>query len=140
MHQTSPWFAAAWLIVSLGAALNPLSTQAQTPTQRPDPRLKNVVYDPQAVVAVPVKRGIVTLVVLDADETILEVATGLRASDCNATARTASFGFVVAAQPGGRPCSINTQEPGHGPQRSRPPPPTLSPPCTRHHPGSPPHG
>jgi type IV secretion system protein VirB9 len=97
MHQTSPWFAAAWLIVSLGAALNPLSTQAQTPAQRPDPRLKNVIYDPQAVVAVPVKRGIVTLVVLDADETILEVATGL-GSDCNKPEAS----WCVAAQPGGR--------------------------------------
>ena len=97
MHQTSPWFAAAWLIASLSAALNPLSTLAQTPTQRPDPRLKNVVYDPQAVVAVPVKRGIVTLVVLDADETILEVATGL-GSDCNKPEAS----WCVAAQPGGR--------------------------------------
>lgn len=97
MHQTSPWFAAAWLIVSLGAALNPLSTQAQTPTQRPDPRLKNVIYDPQTVVAVPVKRGVVTLVVLDTDETILEVAAGL-GSDCNKPEAS----WCVAAQPGGR--------------------------------------
>lgn len=35
-----------------------------------DPRLREVVYDPRAVVTVPVKRGVVTLVVLDADEAI----------------------------------------------------------------------
>jgi type IV secretion system protein VirB9 len=56
-----------------------------------------VIYDWQAVVAVPVKRGIVTLVVLDADETILEVATGL-GSDCNKPEAS----WCVAAQPGGR--------------------------------------
>lgn len=42
-----------------------------------DPRLREVVYDPRAVVTVPVKRGVVTLVVLDADESITEVAAGL---------------------------------------------------------------
>ena len=34
--------------------------------QQADPRLREVMYDPGAVVTVPVKRGVVTLVVLAA--------------------------------------------------------------------------
>jgi hypothetical protein len=56
-----------------------------------------VVYDPRAVVTVPVKRGVVTLVVLDADEAITEVAAGL-GGDCT----KADAAWCVAAQPGGR--------------------------------------
>lgn len=62
-----------------------------------DPRLREVVYDPRAVVTVPVKRGVVTLVVLDADEAITEVAAGL-GGDC----AKAESAWCVAAQPGGR--------------------------------------
>ena len=62
-----------------------------------DPRLREVVYDPRAVVTVPVKRGVVTLVVLDADESITEVAAGL-GGDC----AKADAAWCVAAQPGGR--------------------------------------
>ena len=62
-----------------------------------DPRLREVVYDPRAVVTVPVKRGVVTLVVLDADESITEVAAGL-GGDCT----KADAAWCVAAQPGGR--------------------------------------
>lgn len=64
---------------------------------RPDPRLREVVYDPSAVVTVPVKRGVVALVVLDADEVITDVATGLGA-DCS----KADAVWCVAAQAGGR--------------------------------------
>ena len=56
-----------------------------------------MVYDPRAVVTVPVKRGVVTLVVLDADESITEVAAGL-GGDCT----KAEAAWCVAAQPGGR--------------------------------------
>jgi type IV secretion system protein VirB9 len=56
-----------------------------------------VVYDPRAVVTVPVKRGVVTLVVLDPDESITEVAAGL-GGDCT----KADAAWCVAAQPGGR--------------------------------------
>jgi type IV secretion system protein VirB9 len=59
--------------------------------------LREVVYDPRAVVTVPVKRGVVTLVVLDADESITEVAAGL-GGDC----AKAESAWCVAAQPGGR--------------------------------------
>jgi type IV secretion system protein VirB9 len=62
-----------------------------------DPRLRDVPYDPNAVVTVPVKRGVVTLVVLGADEAISEVGSGLGA-DC---ARP-DASWCVAAQPGGR--------------------------------------
>ena len=62
-----------------------------------DPRLREVVYDPRAVVTVPVKRGVVTLVVLDPDESITEVAAGL-GGDCT----KADAAWCVAAQPGGR--------------------------------------
>ena len=61
-----------------------------------DPRLREVNYDPRAVVTVPVKRGIVTLVVLDADEAITEVAAGL-GGDCS----KAEAAWCVAAQSGG---------------------------------------
>lgn len=62
-----------------------------------DPRLREVVYDPSAVVTVPVKRGVVTLVMLDTDEAITEVAAGL-GGDC----AKAEAAWCVAAQPGGR--------------------------------------
>jgi type IV secretion system protein VirB9 len=66
-------------------------------SQPVDPRLREVLYDPRAVVTVPVKRGVVTLVVLDADEAITEVAAGL-GGDCTKT----EAAWCVAAQPGGR--------------------------------------
>lgn len=62
-----------------------------------DARLREVVYDPGAVVTVPVARGVVTLVELDADEAITEVATGI-GSDCT----RADSAWCVSAQPGGR--------------------------------------
>jgi type IV secretion system protein VirB9 len=65
--------------------------------QPADPRLREVVYDPKAVVTVPVKRGVVTLVVLDADEAITEVAAGL-GGDC----AKAEAAWCIAAQSGGR--------------------------------------
>ncbi|MDP2261775.1 MAG: TrbG/VirB9 family P-type conjugative transfer protein [Hydrogenophaga sp.] len=64
---------------------------------RPDPRLREVVYDPSAVVTIPVKRGVLALLVLDADEAITDVATGLGA-DCSKPDAV----WCVAAQPGGR--------------------------------------
>lgn len=71
--------------------------QALATEPRPDPRLREVVYDPSAVVTIPVKRGVVALVVLDADEVITDVATGLGA-DCTKLEAV----WCVAAQPGGR--------------------------------------
>jgi type IV secretion system protein VirB9 len=62
-----------------------------------DPRLREVTYDARAVVTVPVKRGVVTLVMLDADEVITEVAAGL-GGDC----AKADAVWCIAAQAGGR--------------------------------------
>ena len=62
-----------------------------------DPRLREVTYDAKAVLTVPVKRGVVTLVVLDPEESIAEVAAGL-GGDC----AKAEAAWCVAAQPGGR--------------------------------------
>ena len=67
------------------------------PAWSADPRLREVIYDPRAVVTVPVKRGVVTLVVLDPGEAITEVAAGL-GGDCTKP----EAAWCVAAQPGGR--------------------------------------
>lgn len=66
-------------------------------TQGGDARLREIVYDPNTVVTVPVKRGVVTLVMLDADEAIAEMGAGL-GGDC----ATAEAAWCIAAQPGGR--------------------------------------
>ena len=84
----------AWLAAFAGAALYGIATAAP---EAVDPRLREVVYDPRSVVTVPVKRGVVTLVVLDPDESITEVAAGL-GGDCT----KADAAWCVAAQPGGR--------------------------------------
>lgn len=81
----------------LGLALVLPAAQAAGKAQASDPRLLEVGYDPRAVVTVLVKRGVVTLVVLDADETIAEVAAGL-GGDCT----KAESAWCIAAQPGGR--------------------------------------
>ncbi len=65
--------------------------------QTPDPRLREVLYDSKAVVTVPVKRGVVTHVVLDSDESITDVASGL-GGDCT----KAEAVWCIAAQAGGR--------------------------------------
>jgi type IV secretion system protein VirB9 len=72
-----------------------LAIAAESPA--PDPRLREVTYDARAVVTVPVKRGVVTLVMLDADEVITEVAAGL-GGDC----AKAEAVWCIAAQVGGR--------------------------------------
>jgi len=82
-------FAAAWLC----GALFPAAVSAESP----DPRLREIWYDPQAVVTVPVKRGIVTDIVLDAGEAITDVASGL-GGDCSKPEAS----WCIAAQPGGR--------------------------------------
>ena len=75
-----------------------------------DPRLREVLYDPHAVVTVPVKRGVVTLVVLDPDEAITEVAAGL-GGDC----AKAEAAWCVAAQPGGRNLFVKPKSTANAP-------------------------
>src|SRR4029450_2497618 len=65
--------------------------------QASDPRLKEVWYDPLIVVNVPVKRGVVTDIVLDIGEPTPAVAAGL-GGDCSKT----DASWCIAAQPGGR--------------------------------------
>lgn len=89
MDPRLPTFAAACLL--LGVVARPATAAP------PDSRLKEVLYDPRAVVTVPVKRGIVTHVILDAGEAITEVASGVGA-DCSKP----DSSWCVAAQPGGR--------------------------------------
>jgi type IV secretion system protein VirB9 len=72
-----------------------LAIAAESPSA--DPRLREVTYDARTVVTVPVKRGVVTLVMLDADEVITEVAAGL-GGDC----AKADAVWCIAAQAGGR--------------------------------------
>ena len=93
MRRDTLTFAAAWLVAaSIGLLIDPAFAQDTA-----DPRLREVFYDPQAVVTVFVKRGVVTDVVLDANEAITDVASGLGA-DC----AKPDSSWCVAAQPGGR--------------------------------------
>src|SRR6476620_6075787 len=89
MRNSLLTFAAAWVF----SALLPTSASAQPS----DPRLREIWYDPQAVVTVPVKRGIVTDIVLDVGEAITDVASGL-GGDCSKP----DASWCIAAQPGGR--------------------------------------
>jgi len=89
MHKISITFAAACL------ATCALSATAHA--ESPDPRLREVWYDPQAVVTVQVKRGIVTHVVLDPGEAITDLGSGLGA-DCSKP----DASWCIAAHPGGR--------------------------------------
>ncbi len=62
-----------------------------------DPRLREITYDPHAVVTIPTKRGVLTLVVLGSDERITDVAAGL-GGDCTKLAEP----WCIVAQAGGR--------------------------------------
>jgi type IV secretion system protein VirB9 len=86
-------FGAGLLVLAIGMA----GASAAPSLPGTDPRLREITYDPGAVVTVPVKRGVVTLVVLDADEGITDVAAGL-GGDCS----KADAVWCIAAQPGGR--------------------------------------
>lgn len=79
------------------ACAMPAAAQAPSGARGGDPRLREVIYDPKAVVTLPVKRGVITLVVLDPDEAIAEVAAGL-GGDC----AKVEAAWCIAAQPGGR--------------------------------------
>ncbi len=93
MRRNTLTFATAWLIAAS------LSTPGGSAAAQDvaDSRLREVYYDPQAVVTVFVKRGVVTDIVLDAGESITDVASGLGA-DCTKP----DSSWCVAAQPGGR--------------------------------------
>ena len=82
-----PWSLAA------AVALSALHANAE----QSDPRVREVQYEADRVISVPVKKGVVTHIALDADETITDVASGLGA-DCVKPEAT----WCIAAQAGGR--------------------------------------
>jgi type IV secretion system protein VirB9 len=85
------------IVLLVAGLLAPAAARPAADATTGDPRLREVIYDARAVVTVQVKRGVVTLIVLDADEAITEVAAGL-GGDC----AKAEAAWCVAAQPGGR--------------------------------------
>ncbi len=98
--------AACGLVITAWAA----STASAADNQAGDPRLREVLYDSRVVVTVPVKRGVVTLVQLGADESITEVAAGL-GGDCTKT----EAAWCVAAQPGGRTLFVKAKSTASAP-------------------------
>lgn len=82
---------------AMAIALLGITGTATSHAQPTDPRLREVIYDPRAVVTVPVKRGVLTQIVLGADESITEVAAGM-GGDCS----KAEAAWCIAAQAGGR--------------------------------------
>ncbi len=86
-----------WSLVAIIAVLASSGTSRVVAAPAADPRLREIVYDAGAVVTVPVKRGIVTHILLDPDEVITDVASGL-GSDC----AKPDSAWCVAAQVGGR--------------------------------------
>lgn len=85
------------MMAIVSACLMASGAVAHAGAQSTDPRLREATYDTQAVVTVPVKRGVVTLIELDHDETIAEVAAGL-GGDC----AKPEAAWCVAAKPGAR--------------------------------------
>jgi type IV secretion system protein VirB9 len=83
--------------VAILLGLCSLGSRARAAETAHDPRLREVWYDPQVVVTVPVQRGVVTHVLLELGEAITEVGSGLGA-DCSKP----DASWCVAAQPGGR--------------------------------------
>lgn len=80
------------LIASL--ALCSLGAHAESPTaQHADPRIRNVVYSPDTIVPVSVRRGVVTHIVLNEDEIIVNQPAMGKGSDC---ARETDTWCVVA--------------------------------------------
>ena len=78
--------------------------------QATDPRLREVTYDARSVISVPVKRGVVTHVLLDPDESITDVASGL-GSDCTNPEAT----WCVAAEAGGRNIFVKAKSDARAP-------------------------
>jgi type IV secretion system protein VirB9 len=75
-----------------------------------DPRLREIWYDPEAVVSVPVKRGVVTHLMLDAGETISDVASGMGA-DCTKP----DMSWCIAMQAGSRHIFVKPKSTASGP-------------------------
>lgn len=91
----------AVVLAMLGAAARAQAT---------DPRLREVVYDAHTVVTVPVRRGVVTHLVLASDEAITDVGAGL-GGDCG----KADAAWCIAAQPGGRNIFVKPKSTANAP-------------------------
>lgn len=74
-----------------------LATPAQVSAGGRDSRMREVIYDPRAVVSVSVKRGTATLIELGPDEAIRDVASGL-GGDCS----KAAAAWCISSKPGSR--------------------------------------
>jgi len=83
----------AWSLIAAAVWLSALHANAD----QSDPRVREVQYEADRVISVPVKKGVVTHIALDADEAITDVASGLGA-DCAKPEAT----WCIAAQAGGR--------------------------------------
>lgn len=97
-------------LVLVPLTLAHLHAFAAQPNDKADPRLREVVYDANAVVTVPVKRGMVTLVEFDKGEVITEVAVG-QGGDCSKP----DTAWCVAAQPGGRHLYVKAKSAAEAP-------------------------
>lgn len=82
---------------------------ASSSTAAADARVREVWYDPAAVLQVPVRRGVVTHIVLDAGERITEVAAGVGA-DC----AKAEASWCVAAEAGGHHVFVKPRSTAEG--------------------------
>ncbi|MBK1613045.1 type IV secretion system protein VirB9 [Rubrivivax gelatinosus] len=81
----------------LGCGLATALATCSLPAAAADARLRTVVYDPGAVVTVPVRRGVLTHVVLADDESIRQVGAGL-GGDCSKAEST----WCIVAEAGDR--------------------------------------
>lgn len=77
---------------------------------RQDARLKEITYDSQVVVTVPVQRGVVTHILLDDREAMTDVASGLGA-ECNKPEAT----WCIAAQAGSHHLFVKPKSNATGP-------------------------
>jgi type IV secretion system protein VirB9 len=102
-------FLSAFLVLVEAAALAAPAPGVAGPSTA-DPRLREVIYDPRVVVTVPVKRGVVTMIVLDVDEAITDVAAGL-GGDCTKP----ETAWCVAAQAGGRTIFVKAKSAASAP-------------------------
>lgn len=84
-------------LMAMGTAQAAEPRQSTPQPAATDPRLRELTYDPQAVVQVPTRRGEVTLIVLAPDEAITDVAAGL-GGDCGKPESP----WCIATQPGSR--------------------------------------
>ena len=97
-------------LVLVPLTLASLHASAAQPNDKADPRLREVVYDANAVVTIPVKRGMVTLVEFDKGEVITEVAVG-QGGDCSKP----DTAWCVAAQPGGHHMYVKAKSAANAP-------------------------